>query len=170
MLSRAGQRGVTLAELMVAIAIFGILLAAGANSYTRWIQNQQIRVAAGSILNGMQVARSEALRRNTAVQFVLDAAGWRVIEAAGAAQVQAASLREGARNAVVTVAPAGSTMLTFGGLGRVEANTDASAPIARVDVTSTSTAADRPMRILAGVGGMLKMCDPAFAAGDPRGC
>lgn len=170
MLNPAGQRGVTLVELMIAIVILGILLAVGANSYTRWIQNQQIRVAAESILNGMQVARNEAVRRNVTVQFALDAAGWRVTEVASASQVQAATIREGGRNAVITVTPAGATALTYGGLGRVGVNADASAPIARVDVTSTNAAADRPMRILAGVGGALKMCDPAVAAGDPRGC
>jgi type IV fimbrial biogenesis protein FimT len=161
---------VTLIELMVAITIFGILLMAGADSYTRWIQNQQIRVAAESVLSGMQVARNEAVKRNVTVQFVLGANGWTVIDAASVSQVQAAPLREGARNAIVTVTPAGASMLTFNGLGRVWANADASPPIAQVDVTSVSAAADRPLRVLAGLGGALKMCDPALAAGDPRGC
>lgn len=170
MLSPAVQRGVTLIELMIAITIFGILLMAGADSYTRWIQNQQIRVAAESILSGMQVARNEAVKRNATVQFVLGANGWTVIDAASASQVQAASLREGGRNAIVTVTPAGASMLTFNGLGRVWTNADASPSIAQLDVTSVSAVADRPMRVLAGLGGALKMCDPVLAAGDPRGC
>ena len=68
---RDGQHGVTLVELMVGIAIFGLLSALAVPSYSAWIQNTQIRTAAESIVNGLQLARDEALRRNQSVDFVL---------------------------------------------------------------------------------------------------
>ena len=67
------QRGVTLIELMVGLAIFGLLVALAIPSYSAWIQNTQIRTAAESIVNGLQLARNEALRRNRSVELVLTA-------------------------------------------------------------------------------------------------
>ena len=85
------MRGFTLIELMVAVAIFGLLLTLGSRSFTAWIQNQQIRTGAESVLNGMQLARGEAVKRNASAMFVLCdlAAGktgssWDVLVAASA--------------------------------------------------------------------------------------
>ena len=70
------QYGVSLLELLIAIAIGSILLMMGVPSFQSWIQNTQLRTAAESILNGLQVARTEAVRRNTNVRFNLtDASG-----------------------------------------------------------------------------------------------
>jgi len=70
------QYGMSLLELMIAIAIGSILLMLGIPSFKSWIQNTQIRTAAESILNGLQVARTEAVRKNTNVRFNLtDASG-----------------------------------------------------------------------------------------------
>ena len=65
-------RGFSLIEMMIAVVIVGLLLMAGVPAYTTWIQNLQIRTGAEAILNGMQLARAEAVRRNTNVRFVLD--------------------------------------------------------------------------------------------------
>lgn len=70
------QYGVSLLELMIAIAIGSILLMLGIPSFQSWIQNTQVRTAAESILNGLQIARTEAVRSNTNVRFNLtDASG-----------------------------------------------------------------------------------------------
>lgn len=65
------QRGVTLIELMVGLTILAFLMLSGAPSIADWIRNSQIRAAADSMLTGLQHARSEAVRRNTAVRFQL---------------------------------------------------------------------------------------------------
>lgn len=134
------MRGVTLIELIIAVAIFGFLIAMGSRSFTSWIQNQQIRTGAESILNGMQLARSEAVKRNANAMFVLCdlAAGntgssWDVLAASatsvaqacgpdfGAAtgweRVQQRSGQEGSRNAAV--ATGGANAIAFNGFGRV---------------------------------------------------
>lgn len=70
------QYGVSLLELMVAIAIGSVMLVIGIPSFQSWIQNTQVRTAAESVLNGLQIARAEAVRRNTNVRFNLtDASG-----------------------------------------------------------------------------------------------
>lgn len=65
------QRGFTLVELGVGLVIFAILMAAAVSNFTRWMGNSQIRTAADTTIAGLQLARSEALRRNTVVRFQL---------------------------------------------------------------------------------------------------
>lgn len=64
-------RGFSLIELVVGVAILGILLALGASSFRVWISNMRIRTAAESIQNGLQLARGEAVRRNALIRFQL---------------------------------------------------------------------------------------------------
>lgn len=68
---RHSQHGMSLVELLIGLVIIGILLALAAPSYSAWIQNTKIRTTAESILNGLQMARGEAVRRNTRIQFSL---------------------------------------------------------------------------------------------------
>lgn len=65
------QEGVSLIELMIGLAMLAMLLSAGLPSFSLWIQNTQNRTAAESVLNGLQLARIEAVRRNTRVRFNL---------------------------------------------------------------------------------------------------
>lgn len=67
------QRGMSLIELMVGITLAAIVIAMGMPSLTASAQNRQIRVAAEAIQSGLQVARTEALRRNRVVRFELRA-------------------------------------------------------------------------------------------------
>lgn len=70
-LSKAHARAFTLVELMIAVAIVGITLMAGLPMLKSWSQNMQIRASAEATLNGLQYARTEALKRNTTVRFTL---------------------------------------------------------------------------------------------------
>ena len=187
------QSGVTLIELLIAIVISGILLMVGVKSFGKWNQNQQVRVAAQSILNGMQIARVEAVKRNSTARFVLcglPASSWEILAASAAApappvstacgsgsnatageeRVQERSGQEGTVNATVAVTPGGATTVTFNSLGRVTANFDGSASITRVDVSNPK--GDRPLRVTVSTAGNLHMCDPSakLKAGDPRKC
>jgi len=65
------QRGFTLVELMIGIAIVGLSLVMAAPSFSSWIQSTQIRTAAEAVQNGLQLARGEAVRRNTQISFQL---------------------------------------------------------------------------------------------------
>jgi type IV fimbrial biogenesis protein FimT len=64
-------RGFSLIELMIGIAIMGILLSLAAPSYMAYIDNAKIRASAQTFLSGIQGARTEALRRNGTVEFIL---------------------------------------------------------------------------------------------------
>lgn len=75
------ERAFSLIELVVSVAIIGLLVLLGFPSYQAWLRNVQIRNAAESLQNGLQVARMEALRRNERVSFwMLSAASVRVLD------------------------------------------------------------------------------------------
>lgn len=105
------QRGVTLLELMLGIVLMAMLLAMAVPSYTSWIRNTHNRTAAESVLNGLQFARNEAVRRNTLVRFNLtDSSGtvaWTVgcviVSATCPAVIQSRTADEGSDQARVGV-------------------------------------------------------------------
>lgn len=65
------RRGFTLVEMMISIAILAVLLGLAAPGFQIFVRNTQIRTTADSLQAGMQLARSEALRRNVRVSFWL---------------------------------------------------------------------------------------------------
>ncbi len=187
------QHGVTLIEMMIAITIAALLMMLGVPSFNLWIQNTQTRTAAESILSGLQLARTEAVKRNTTTRFVLCGAAsssWEILAASAAAplppaslacgagsnalageeRVQERSAQEGSINAQIQVTPVVATTLTFNSMGRVATNDPASASITQVVVSNPK--GDRPLRITVSTGGSLRMCDPSpkLLAGDPRAC
>jgi len=165
--------GFTMIEMSIGLLILGLLAAMALPSFRAWIQNQQIRTGAESVLNGLQVARAEAVRRNVLVEFQLGAAAsWTIVIPTTGEVVQTRSSADGSAKAVVAPVPGGATKVTFNGMGWVAANDDASPTLTRVDVTSSVvTGSDaRPLRLVVTPGGAAKMCDPQVAAGDPRVC
>jgi type IV fimbrial biogenesis protein FimT len=68
---RRPARGVTLIELMVALAVLAIFLVASAPAFSTWIANSRIRTTAEGLMAGLQLAKSEAVARNARVRFQL---------------------------------------------------------------------------------------------------
>ncbi len=64
-------------ELVIVVAIIGIMLGVGLPSIRTWMRNTEVRGAADSIISGMQRARAEATRTNQCVAFVLTNANFR---------------------------------------------------------------------------------------------
>jgi type IV fimbrial biogenesis protein FimT len=187
------QRGFTLIELAITLAILGIMIMMALPSFSTWINNSRIRTAAESITNGLQLARAEAVRQNVQVQYDQGLqSSWIVCTVAGTAGstppnrcpsttpytgfVQQGSGAESSANTVVVVNAAWprpnvpTETVTFNGLGRVIVNGSGTAAITQLDVCNPSVAGLRKMRIIVGTGGNARMCDPQVAAGDPRAC
>jgi type IV fimbrial biogenesis protein FimT len=189
------QRGFNLIELMITIAVLGMLLMVGLPAFTDWLQNLKVRSAAESVQNGLQLARSTAIARNTNVSFVFPLdndlgyivyspispsnlpADFRAPAAGLINEVRRYSQAEDAVGATVAVTPGGGYMVTFGALGNVVINPDGSPILGQIDVDSAarpsvSNPAIRPLRIVINPGGSTRSCDPHpnVPVGDPRHC
>jgi len=69
--NRMRQSGVTLIEMLIAISIVATLMLLALPNMSTWLNNAQIRTAGETLLAGINVARTEALRRNAVVRFQL---------------------------------------------------------------------------------------------------
>lgn len=63
-----------MAELMLTLAVIGILMAVGAPSFTNATKNARISADYNSLISALQLARSEAVKRNTNVAVCARAA------------------------------------------------------------------------------------------------
>lgn len=164
----AHNGGFTLIELMIGIVVLAIVIALGVPSYRTWIQNAKLRNAAESILNGLQLARSEAVARNQVVRFSMgDGSSWTVclVDGDDCTLIQSRATGDGSSAAVTVVANPVISDVNFNALGR---GTDV---VIDVDVNAEvmSAADSRNLRIIVN-GGSVRMCDPNVAAPDSRAC
>lgn len=70
MLTRA-FRGFTIIELMVGLALIGLITMLALPSFIGMMHNMRVRNAAESVLTGLSLARSTALQRNLRAEFLL---------------------------------------------------------------------------------------------------
>jgi len=137
---------VSLIELMIGLAIMALLMMIGLPNMATWLSNAQIRTAGETMLAGLTLARTEAVRRNQIVRFQMvsnltsgcvistSGADWVVSmdDATGACDaaasdpaptdpppriIQKRSGSEGTTRAVLAATTAGT--VHFNGLGRV---------------------------------------------------
>lgn len=166
--------GFTLIELMVAITILAILLFIALPNFAVWMQNTQIRTAGEAVLNGMQLARAEAIRRNVNVELRMDvSSGWTAVVAGpGGEVIQSRLAGEGSAAALVTITPAGANTVTFSSFGSVATNADGTATVTEIKIDSPAIAAadSRELCILVRAGGNVRMCDPQVVVTDTRSC
>ena len=186
-------RGMTLVELIVAMAIFVSLFFLAAPDFNAWIQNARMRTVAEVIQNGVRQAQAEAVRRNRTVVFFQTNA-----EPAVGAAGQVNGINWVVR--ALPLLPGGSAEFVRGGAlsdvaqGVAIAGTDANNnPVAAICFNSTGqqvavvgegcapsvtqfnvtrTGAERRLRVTVSLGGRVRMCDPdkVLSATNPDGC
>jgi type IV fimbrial biogenesis protein FimT len=189
-------RGFTLIELLTTLSVLGVLLQLSLPSFTIWINNTRIRTVADSLQNGVRLAQAEAVRRNRQVVLsftdrtpalgvpaVAGGTNWSIQTVAqfggGDAEfVQGGSLVDVASGVTIGAIGPAVNALCFNSNGRLTLN-NAPGPAgavcraAAVAFEVNRASADRRLRVLVGVGGQLRMCDPGrptLSSASPDGC
>lgn len=166
--ARRSVNGFTMIELMIVVVIFGIGASMAVPSFAPMIANYRVRAGSEAILNGLYLARAEAIRRNTTVSFTLNAtgSGWAVAQVAPATAIQ--SRPDGESPGVTATSSTASRVVTFMPNGMVDTT-----PAARLEQVTVSSVVNNTesRRINIFGGGLIRMCDPAAGtANDPRRC
>ena len=189
----AAQRGFSLVELATAMTIVAILMMLGMPSFSEYINNARLGAVAQSFYAGLSQARSEAIRRNVAVEFAMtntpigvgienslapDVTGknWVIRSHTvnpgpyDAPAIESKSALEGGgatpRVTILATAP----IVSFNGLGAATAGVGTIAienPSAGLCVPAGPV---RCWNIVVAPGGQVRLCDPAAVAGDTRSC
>lgn len=172
--------GFSLVESMVVAVVLALLVTMSLPNFLASIQNAKIRNAAESVLNGLQLARVEAVRRNTTVALSVSSnSAWTVgctsVTNSCPTRIQSHSAGEGADGTTVTVTNADQAgtiyFNSFGASVRSNGSPMASTVVVNVDSTAISAAQSRDLRIVVPTGGSVRMCDPAVtSSSDPRYC
>ncbi|MGZ5184038.1 MAG: GspH/FimT family pseudopilin [Caldimonas sp.] len=193
MLRRRSERGFSLVELATALTIIAILTMLGMPSFSEYIQNARLGATAQSFYSGLNVARSEAIRRNATVEFAItstalgpgienslipDVAGKNWVIRSRPSNLapydsppidSKTALEGGGRTPTITVA-ATSAIVTFDGLGNA---TNGVGTISIQNPAGGLCAPAGPVRcwdVRVAPGGQVHLCDPAAAPGDSRAC
>ena len=193
MLTPRRQRGFSIVELATAMTIIAILMAIGMPSLSEYLQNARLGSTAQNLFSGLNLARSEAIRRNQQVDFVLtstplapgienafvaDVAGtnWLVLvrDPVTANYVppldSRTALEGGGTNPTVTVTSTAS-IVSFTSLGA----TTIGVPVT-INVRNPPSGACAPAgpvrcwQVQVTQAGQVHLCDPAAAVGDSRAC
>lgn len=196
---RWAAQGFSIIEVVITIAVMGILLAASLPSIGDWLRSVRVRNATEGIVNGLQQARGEAVRRNRPVSFSLvtgdaasptelsnscalssSSASW-VVSLNSPAGACGMAPSPGGTLVAKRAAGDGSSGVTVAAV-RADGTTAATQvtfngfgqvvnadAIGRIDLSATA-GGGRSLRVLVGNGGAVRACDPAAATGDPRAC
>lgn len=193
--ARRAQRGLTLIELMVTIALLSLLLGLAAPSFSLWTRNAKVRTVSDSLITGVRLAQSEAVRRNRQVVLFLtnsqscsnstsanaNGSYWAVRTIALVAGEAVETVQCGVlADTALGVTLGGPTALCFNSAGRQVANADpgVGGSACALPASGTSTydvampSSDRPLRVLVTLSGQARMCDPArtFSTTNTDGC
>lgn len=192
MLTRA-QHGFSLIELSIAITIIAILVMLGMPSFAEYMSNARLAAMAQSFFSGLNVARSEAIRRNGTVEFAMtntplgpgiensllaDVTGknWVVrskptpLAVYDSPPIDAKTALEGGGTTPRVTVNSTTSIVTFDGLGTA---TSGVATIAIDNPPAGLCAPVGPVRcwnVVVSAGGQVHLCDRAAALGDSRAC
>jgi type IV fimbrial biogenesis protein FimT len=155
------------------MAVMLSVILVGLPTFTGILASMRVRAVGEGLLSGIQMARTEAVRRNLPVGFKLDSedgAGWSVFLVSNASVLQSKPASEGGTvNAVADL----DSSLIFNNLGQRIAPTGGTLTIS---ITNPDVAPCQPggnvrcLSILVEAAGQARLCDPQRSAPDPQAC
>jgi type IV fimbrial biogenesis protein FimT len=150
---RLRQTGITLIEMLIAMAILAILLAAATPSFRDMIMDNRISAQASELLADLALARDEAVKRHL-----------RVVVCKGTASGCSAGASWGSGRIVFIDANADGTFNTADGDTMIKVVDALSGNNTLVDAPSTTVIAFRPSGAPVAATPTLKLCDSRTAA------
>jgi type IV fimbrial biogenesis protein FimT len=161
----------TLVEMMVTLAVFAILVAIAGPSFRDAIANQKVQAGAEAILNGLQLAQTEAIHRNMNVSFTLGGGtAWTVAVVSPSATIQTRPDSESGGGLTVTSLN-NQNLVSFTATGAV-ANYDPLSALTQITVAPPAGISGvNTFRIDITAAGQLRLCNLSIStANDPRKC
>lgn len=164
--------GLSFVEIIIALALLGILLSLGLPAFNTTLANMRVRQVAESLRDGLQSARNEAVKRNAAVAFNLDSptgGGWSVTLVADGTLLRSKSAAEGS---YIQVDSGGATEVDFSNLGLMTLPLAASQTfsVSNPSVGTCGPTGIRCLSIVVAAGGQVRLCDPQRTSPDPQAC
>lgn len=165
------SEGFTLVEMLMVLVVVGIMTAIALPSMRLQLSNADIRAVAEEMRSGLELARTEAIRRNTSVQFRRDGVGWTVV-VPGATVAQDVTVATRATRQAQVAVTADIDTISFGGSGWTT-------PFGRsmtINLQAPTVGACRPvggincLNVGVAAGGLVRSCDPAAQAGTTTAC
>lgn len=162
--------GFNLVELMVALVILAGLSAIAVPSFSTMSANRMVRTEGHGILTGLELARTEAIYRNSNVSFTLNSgAGWSVATVNPFSTIRTHMPDASGRRLLVSTSN-DQTSVEFTPLGIVS-RYSVSTSLSRITVTPPPGTDGKTLQIDVFPSGRIRMCNPAItAADDPAKC
>jgi type IV fimbrial biogenesis protein FimT len=168
---KPSMRGFGLIELMITVAIIGIMSSIAIPAFSEWVADTKTRTLAEVYQNSIRLAQTEALRRGRKVEFFLtsdtpalgggvatDGKNWgiqsiKLNDSNNAAEELIQSGILAGSNPYVNV-NASSAKIQFNSIGRVSNVTQP------ITIQLTNTKGNRQLNITVSLAGGVRMCDP----------
>jgi type IV fimbrial biogenesis protein FimT len=133
-----GMRGFTLIEVLVVMAIAGILAIYAIPSFQHMMYESQVSSRAAALVADLRLAKTEAVRRGASVTLTVASNGWKVcVGDATATCTDTTTLREHEGSTNVTVDSTNLTEVTYGARGR---RTDAAVATTKMSLAHSKDA------------------------------
>lgn len=172
------SKGFSLIEVMVVVAVIGILMAVGIPAFKTYNTNARIRAVTSEIRDGLHTARMEAIRRNNSVSIEISNGGWDIKDSGGnvirsrTARAQDTALAytfTPLSGSAVAISSSAKQTLTFSGSGRSSAGGAININQSGTNACKASGGEFACLQISIGTGGVIRSCNPANSSG-PDAC
>lgn len=158
------NKGFSLIELVVSVSIMSILMVIAVPSYSIWMAKLKMQSTTESVNLGIIQARAEAIRRNSLVNFNVNAnSSWSIVDSISGATINKRTSDESSNNTTLTIT---GSMLTYNGLGLLSPNIDGSSSITNIEVKSNLNSTIPALRVVVGSGGSSIVCDTGSSSPD----
>ena len=111
------SRGASLIEMMIVVAIIGILASLSTPMISSYLQNAKLRASADELKEALELSRSEAIKRNDTIKFTaLNGGGWSVEAYSNDVLTMLASKPDAVGSKLAVIAD--NSVIRFDGSGR----------------------------------------------------